>query len=708
MVISTGKPELPPGDGLTLGQVVRLEDNRIADGGFPAVVCHDPVLQPHLDRPWLRAWIGRELGLAPPRKNQPARTATVEAADLACHCTAIGTSGSGKSRMAELMIGQLLGRGQSLIALEPKLQTIRQIAAQAQAAGLSPEQVVILSPRAPGGVPGWNNFLTELPATENAEDFCAVVAGNATSWGPRLADILANMAHVVAAHRLSVFELMRCLRDPEYLGALLERPPAGRQTAAYLEAADALKHEFLAGSRSARAESVGAVTNKIRKTLRNDFLKALLSARSNTLDLSRLWKRQGVVLVHLDRASLGEEGAGFLAGLVASSLFRTSLRVSGPVPVTLALDEIATAEHFVGETLANIATFSRSANLRLLAAAQNMSQMSGPLREALLSANVQISFRLSPADARTVATSLAAGTESSVVRVRAEAQPPRRQGGPAPHSTWRHLLRDASGRPLRLDPAAWERLQADALFRLPGTGGANSGEDPLGTISRLAARHGVARLYVRAADTGEPVEVRRYVAGLKPASYWVEGPRPLWLAVSFPTPRLTGAERRGEADAARSWIRILQGLPKQHAVLRVGGGNLVVMRVADVPETSLESVGPYLAAALRANGQSAEEVEACAHARREAVVRLARSAGQTAGDGALADGRHKPGRTFRTRPGGSAQNGTDAADTTDGNVIEGDVMEGEFDERRNGGKAPGSGLFPFAGDGGFADDGSLS
>ncbi len=682
-----GTPERPPGSEVTLGRVVRPEGGRITGNGFPEVLCHDPVLQPHLDKPWLRAWIGRELGLAPPRRERLPGTAAVKETDLALQCVTAGTSGSGKSRMFELMVGQLLRQGGSLIALEPKMATIRQMAAQAQAAGLPPERVTIVSPRAPGGAPGWNPFLAGLPATEAATDFVAVIAGGATSWGPRLGDILANAALVVAAHRLSAYELMQALRRPDYLQALLDRPPAGRPSAAYLEAADALAHEFLAGSKSARAESVGAVTNKIRELLRNDFIRGLTTARANTLDLSRLWKRQGVVLVHLDRAGLGEEGAKFLAGMIAGSLFRTSLRVTGPVPVTLALDEISTTARFVGEILEQIAVFSRSANLRLLAAMQNLSQTDGPLREALLSANVQISFRLSPADARLVASSLAAGTEASVARVRAEALTPGRQGGQVPRTTWRHPLRDASGRPLRLDPAAWGRMQAEELFRLPETQGPLIGGDPLGAVSRLAARHGIPRLYVRSADTGEPVEARRYVAGLPPASYWVEGPQPLALAVSFPTPRLTGAERRGEADAVRAWTRVLQSLPVQHAVLRVGGGEPLIMRVADVPETSQAHIAPYLAAALRANGQTAEEVEACAAQRRDAVLWIARGeGGPAAGGGAPETPEPRP--AFQTKPPRQARRST-----TDKHTDNGGPDGKQYDERQSSGS--------------FAEDGSL-
>lgn len=712
---------------LTLGQLVPLPDGRITAQTFPGVICHDPILLPHLEKPWLKAWISRELGLTPPRKQTPegsaataTNAATVMKTDLALSCLTVGTPGTGKSRLAELLQGQLLEQGQSLLVIDPKLDTLRQVATQAQVAGLSPEQVTIISPRLSEGAVGWNPFLSHLPAAENATDFFSLINGHSPSWGIRLGDILMNIAYIVAAHRLSVYEVMQCLRRPEYLEALLARPLAERPTAEYLEAADALTYEFLAGNKSTHAESVKSVTNKFRVTLSNEYLRSLLTARVNTLDLSRLWKRQGVVLVHVDRASLGEEGAKFLAGAIVSNLFRTSLRAEGPVPVTLGLDEVSTTESLVGDMLEKIATFSRSAHLSLLVAAQNLQQMSGPLREALLSAHVQISFRLSPGDARLVGPFLAAGTEPSVVRVRAEGAPPTRRGVPAPRSIWRHTLRDASGHPLRIGRAAWEQLQAEELLCLPRS--RSKGDDPFGAISRLAARRAIARLYVRAADTGEPVEIHRYVAGINSAWYWIDGPQPLSLVVSFPTPRLSGAERRGEADAARAWIRALQGLPQQHAVLRIGGGEPVLVRVGDVPDVSSSQVEPYLAAAMRANGQTVEEVEACARERQEMVQRLMHGEG-----GPVTGNQHSsapaskppPAQIFQTQTSRQQTQtsrrtrtkadlmGTDDPRTDTGESDEKEANKRGLDAGRHDASTPRSRNDPLSFGNGFAEDGSL-
>ena len=124
------------------------------------------------------------------------------------------------------------------------------------------------------------------------------------------------------------------------------------------------------------------------------------------------------MLVHLDSAALGDEGARLLGGLMAHQLLRTAMRADGPVPVVLALDEMGVSEEFVGGAAAKILAIARSRGLRLLVACQHLAQLSDGLRQALLAnAAVQAFFRLGHADARLAAASLSAGTGERVSRV---------------------------------------------------------------------------------------------------------------------------------------------------------------------------------------------------------------------------------------------------------------------------------------------------
>ncbi len=613
-----------------LGKIVFAPDTPAA----PEIICQEGPLRRHAKKPWMRAHIAQQIGRepafipasgvhAPPTKGSPAE---VPDGALARHVLIGGSSGGGKSMLCECLFENMLERGQSCLALDPKPDTISRLVSKARKAGLAPDQITVISPRAPF-IPGFNPFLTDIPTVQAATDFFALIQQNAPSWGVRLGDLLTNACILAAAHRLSPFEMVEALRREGYAEALLKKVPAGLATAAYDESVDFFRTEFLTLTRAVRSEAVNAVTNKTREVLRNDFLRALLCAQENTLRLSELWERQQVVLVHLDRASLGEQGARLLGSLMAMSLYRTALRSPGTIPVNLILDELATIEHFVGDILIDIATTARSYHIRLVAACQHLAALSPPLRAALLgNTAVQAFCRLGSDDARLAATFLSAGTPPRLVRLYADVAERNRRTGQPTLATCKHIVRDAAGLPLRVSPAAWERLRWDGLF----------GDGALTALFKITASSknlaGAGRLYVRAADTGRSTELRRYVVGLSPEEFWLEGPSPLTLIVGFPKPRLSGAQRTTETDAARGWTRALLDMPQQHAVLKVAGEAPVIMRVTDMDAPlSHNDTGRLLAQAARANGQSRDVVAETARWRRAQVAQA------ISGSPALAD-----------------------------------------------------------------------
>lgn len=592
----------------------------------PATVwTDDQELRDHKDRPWLRAYAAAYLGADPPGRGLalfesgappgaaepgPYSAATVPASALACHTCIFGSTGSGKSRLALQLIGDQMRQGCSVVALDPKAQTIGHLLAQARAAGLTPDQVVVLSAAdLSRGVPGWNPLLTGVPAAQAADDLVSTLAHSTDSWGPRLGDILTNALILLAAHRLSLYELPRL---PEYRDGLLRLPlpprGPGIDAAALREAHGFFAHEFSAWSRTEQASAVGPVLNKTRRLLGSDFFQALLCARRNTLDLAGLWQRQGVLLVHLDPTTLGDDGAKLLGGLLAHHLHRTAMRAPGPVPVVLALDELGMQERVIGSALLKIVAMARSQNLRLLAASQHLSQLSGELRETLINnAGVQVYFRLGPSDARPAASSFAVGTSAPLQRATMRVAVRDRETGLAERTSWRHSVLDSYGVPLKLSSEAWQAFLQEQVSVLPAGGFA------LRRLQELAGASDFVRLYVHAADTGDPVALSEYVAGLAETDFWFEGPVPLELVVGFPRPQFSRADLRQEGDLAGSWMRILLQLPRQHAVLLLANGSPRLFRVADVPDPgSPVALLDWWRASTQARSQRPDEIEATA------------------------------------------------------------------------------------------------
>jgi hypothetical protein len=575
-------------------------------------------LRRFLHRPAFRAWAARQLGFKPgPAERHSPLPFALPLAALAIHGLIGGSSGTGKTRFLLHLCRWLVALGYSLVLIDPKGETADHLIAQLAADHRDPGSVVVIDPRRMDGVPGGNPFLADLPGDQVAGDLVALVKASASTWGPRLADVLTNACLFVAYHRLSLDELLRLLVVPAYREALLALPPRGPLPLGYEEARRYFQEEFGRWSPSEQIAAIGPVANKLRELLRTPYLRALLCSQTYTLRFDLLWQQPGAIVVRLDRVALGEEGARWLAGLVTHLLFRTALRARGLVPVALVIDELPVVENFVGGAISQIVSLARSQGLTCFVAMQHLSQISDSLRETLLAiAAVQVFFRVGQNDSRLIAHSLAVGTEPRVTRLVASLPPSDRETGEWERTTVVHLVRDPFGKALRLSPAGWDR------FRAPTP----SGGEPVAALLALARAGGVPRLYVQAPDTGEPVELRAYLAGLRPKDFWFTGPAPLKLVLAFPRPRLTGVERWTETDAGRAWTRCLMDLPVQHAVVRVASQAPEVIKIADVPTPNPDraQLARFLAESGALNGQSAAQIEAARHGRAASMARLIR------------------------------------------------------------------------------------
>jgi hypothetical protein len=538
------------------------------------LIAADPDMARHIRTPWLTAYLSDFLG----QPLQTSRTVLsgagrailpdwVNARPLAI----IGKSGGGKSRLAEHILTQRLRSGGSAVVLDPKGETVSDLLSLAPSFGLNSSDITVIDPSHPDMLPGWNPFLLDLEPQHMAGDLASVVEGLTVGPAPRMRDLLENAAYLMAAHRLSFYDLVMCLLKEDVLKGVLRLPAPKDAGAAYHQVLTYFTAEFGALGRE-RAQVVAPVLNKIRELVKSDSLLVMLSARENTLDLEEFFHRPRLLLVFLDRANLGDQAARLLGALLISSLYRTALRLGGrgSVRCTLFIDEIPIIERLVGSTLVQIFTTGRSLKLVVFAALQFIAGISHELRDAMFG-NIAalMTFALSFEDARLVATALSAGRSGAIERVEVKSKPDRATGE-VERALWSHAIFDANGRALRINEAGWREV---SLHR--------DGRAQLGCLRTIAAASGSTRLYVKAPDTGAPVEIRQYVSALSAEEFWLTGPR-LQLVVTFPRPQISGVVKTSDADLIRRYTGLIQELPVQHCILRLAGEQPRVVKVADV------------------------------------------------------------------------------------------------------------------------------
>lgn len=322
--------------------------------------------------------------------------------DLAHHCVVFGDTGTGKSRMVRHLLGEQLRAGHSLVYLDPKESSIRNMIEVCETAGVNPERIHVVSPAFPDGVPGWNPLNSSLPVGLAVSRLADLVKDLVGDWGNRLDTIFRAGLVVLSTHGYTIGDLDEFLYSEPFRESLLRRP-GGTRT--YQRAVAYFRNQF-PDAVKADKNAIPAVLNKIEKLLESDILAEMLTARENTLDLDRFFDEQQVVLFHISPRGLSKAGAALLAGLVTGELNYLSEQPPRGNKVVLALDEIGVLKKYVEEPLADIARLSRESGLRLLVSGQELSVMTGALETVLKQANVRLFLRLNRDDAEIAARTL--------------------------------------------------------------------------------------------------------------------------------------------------------------------------------------------------------------------------------------------------------------------------------------------------------------
>ena len=358
------------------------------DGQAARVFVDHPELQVHADRPYLAHWIRdrHAIEIVPALPLPQAAQVAIPAGVLSHHALICGKSGSGKTRLALHLLREQLRAGCSAVVLEEKPETCLQALACAQEAGLRRDQVTLLWPaQSEGGMPGWNPFAVPLAdVPEAVRAFVDNVLALHSGVGVNYPDLFKNAATVIAGQGLSLMELVEFLWNPEYRRGLLAQAQASPAWERFPYQHEYFVREFSQQSLSSQASAVNPVLNKFRDLLTTDWLRRMMCAPTDTLDLASLWTRQRLVVVHL-HGSLGEEGKRLLAGMLAHSLFKIAMRKPGNVPVVLCLDELATQLRTIGDAIVQMVEKGRQQGLWAICACQHLTQLTPELRALLLS-----------------------------------------------------------------------------------------------------------------------------------------------------------------------------------------------------------------------------------------------------------------------------------------------------------------------------------
>jgi hypothetical protein len=317
--------------------------------------------------------------------------------DALNHTVLTGPTGSGKSTVMLNMATEDIAAGRSVLVIDPKQDLVTDLLERIPANRMN--DVVVIDPTSQSVV-GIN------PITCGDQNPTLVADGVLSvfktiwedSWGVYTQDILSGslltLARIKGATLLMLPALLtddnfrhritRNIQDPVGLGAFWAN--------------------YEAMSKSERNRVIAPVLNRLRQFTMRPELRAVLGQAEPKFNLAELFEQKRIVLVPLNKATIGHENARLLGSLIISQIWNLALgRADIPsqqrTPVLIYVDELQNYLSFPTDT-ADALSQARGFKLGLILAHQYRAQLSTEVKHAI-DANCanKIIFGLNAADA---------------------------------------------------------------------------------------------------------------------------------------------------------------------------------------------------------------------------------------------------------------------------------------------------------------------
>ena len=309
----------------------------------------------------------------------PRRVFGIRQPDRRSHCYVIGKTGTGKSTLLKTMVLQDIIAGRGLALLDPHGDLTAEIL------GLVPEErhsnVVHLD------TPSANWTFNPLSQVAQGQEALAVAELIEVfkkiwtdEWGPRLEHLLRNVLFtLLETPEATLADVQPLLADKTYREAVAR----GLQN---VEVREFWLTEFARYSGAFRAVVTAPLQNKLGALLTDPRMRAIITAKETSFDLSEVMDNRKVLLVDLSRGQIGEGPAQILGAMLAAriglaGLARADRAQSDRQDFCLYIDE---CQMFATESFASMLAELRKYRVALVMANQYLGQLPVAIRSAVV------------------------------------------------------------------------------------------------------------------------------------------------------------------------------------------------------------------------------------------------------------------------------------------------------------------------------------
>lgn len=325
----------------------------------------------------------------------------IRRSDRRRHLYTVGKSGSGKSKMLELLISEDLRTGQGVAVLDPHGDLVDSIMRF-----IPPERIkdVILFNPADTDFPIAFNPLEKvedaykMQVTIGFLDIFKKLFGD--NWTYRLEHVLRyTTLALLDSPNTTVLSILKMLTDKNYRQKIVARIKDSVVKNFWVS-------EFAAWSEKFDSEAITPLLNKVGQFVATDMIRNIVGQPTTHFDIRDVMDNRKILLMKVSKGLLGEENSGLIGSMVITKIYQAAMARANVLEEKRAdfyfyIDEF---QNFATNTFAEILSEARKYRLNLTIAHQYMGQLNETVRKTVFgNVGSMVSFRVGADDAGVLA-----------------------------------------------------------------------------------------------------------------------------------------------------------------------------------------------------------------------------------------------------------------------------------------------------------------
>lgn len=313
------------------------------------------------------------------------------------HLYLVGKSGSGKSKLMELLIKEDLDSGRGIGLLDPHGDLVDAVMRYVPKHRV--KDVIVFDPADIDYPIAFNPLETvdeayKMQLTIGFIDIFKKLFGS--NWSDRLEHVLRyTTLALLDSPNTTVLSILKMLTDKNYRQKIVSRITDSVVKNFWVS-------EFAAWSEKFDAEAITPLLNKVGQLVSTNMIRNIIGQPVNKFDIQDIMDNQKILLIKVSKGLLGEENSQILGSMIITKMYqaamkRAEVREENRKDFYLYVDEF---QNFATDTFAEILSEARKYHLSLTIAHQHMGQLIEKVRKNVFG-NVGsiVSFRVGSDDA---------------------------------------------------------------------------------------------------------------------------------------------------------------------------------------------------------------------------------------------------------------------------------------------------------------------